>query len=183
MNITGQILASMPSLKDERFYQTVIYVCAHSKDGSMGIIINKKIDYDLFPNLLQQLGIDKEIRGKKILVRYGGPVESERGFILHSDDFVHKESLAIDNGVALTSTLEFFKNLSTGAGPKHSILALGYAGWGPGQLEKEIQENSWLTIPIESSFLFDDEISTKWQKAYKLIGIDSFSISQFSGKA
>ena len=100
MNLTGQIIVSMPSLQDERFYKTVIYMCAHSSEGSMGIIINKKIDYDLFPNLLEQLGIDKPINNKKLFLRYGGPVETGRGFVLHSDDIVQKETLNIKKGVA-----------------------------------------------------------------------------------
>ena len=100
MNLTGQLLISMPSLNDERFFKTVIYLCAHSKDGAMGIIINKKIDYDLYPDLLEQLGIDKPLIDKKLFIRYGGPVESGRGFVLHSNDMVKKESLAIaNNGV------------------------------------------------------------------------------------
>ena len=154
MNLTGQIIISMPSLQDERFFKTVIYICAHSKEGSMGIIINKKIDYDLYPDLLEQLGIDKPLENK-LFLRYGGPVESGRGFILHSDDMVRKETLNIDNGVALTSTAEFFDDLSVGKGPKNSILALGYAGWGPGQLEAEIFHNSWMTLSVDNSFLFD----------------------------
>ena len=133
MNLTGQIIVSMPFLEDERFYKTVIYMCAHSSEGSMGIIINKKIDYDLYTDLLQQLGIDKPLNNKKLFIRYGGPVESGRGFVLHSDDMVRKETLSIDKGVALTSTAEFFDDLSKGKGPKKSILALGYAGWQPGQ--------------------------------------------------
>ena len=108
MNLTGQIIVSMPSLEDERFYKTVIYICAHSSEGSMGIIINKKIDYDLYPDLLQQLGIDKPLNNKKLFIRYGGPVESGRGFVLHSDDMVRKETLNIDKGVALTSTSLIF---------------------------------------------------------------------------
>ena len=154
MNLTGQIIISMPTLQDERFFKTVIYICAHSKEGSMGIIINKKIDYDLYPDLLEQLGIDKPLENK-LFLRYGGPVESGRGFILHSDDMVRKETLNIDNGVALTSTAEFFDDLSVGKGPKNSILALGYAGWGPGQLEAEIFHNSWMTLSVDNSFLFD----------------------------
>ena len=182
MDITGQILASMPSLKDERFYQTVIYICAHSKEGSMGIIINKKIDYDLYPDLLEQLGIDKPLENK-LFLRYGGPVESGRGFILHSDDMVRKETLNIDKGVALTSTAEFFDDLSIGKGPKNSILALGYAGWGPGQLEAEIFHNSWMTLSVDNSFLFDENVSTKWTQAYKLLGIDPNNLSFTSGRA
>ena len=183
MNLTGQIIVSMPSLEDERFYKTVIYICAHSSEGSMGIIINKKIDYDLYPDLLQQLGIDKPLNNKKLFIRYGGPVESGRGFVLHSDDMVRKETLNIDKGVALTSTAEFFDDLSKGKGPKNCILALGYAGWQPGQLEHEIMRNSWMSLSVDNSFLFDDEVSRKWSQAYKLIGIDPNSLSFESGHA
>tara|TARA_B100001167_G_scaffold54860_1_gene31987 strand:- start:84 stop:635 length:552 start_codon:yes stop_codon:yes gene_type:complete len=183
MNLTGQIIVSMPSLEDERFYKTVIYICAHSSEGSMGIIINKKIDYDLYPDLLQQLGIDKPLNNKKLFIRYGGPVESGRGFVLHSDDMVRKETLNIDKGVALTSTAEFFDDLSKGKGPKNCILALGYAGWQPGQLEHEIMRNSWMSLSVDNSFLFDDEVSRKWSQAYKLMGIDPNSLSFQSGQA
>ena len=183
MNLTGQIIVSMPSLEDERFYKTVIYICAHSSEGSMGIIINKKIDYDLYPDLLQQLGIDKPLNNKKLFIRYGGPVESGRGFVLHSDDMVRKETLNIDKGVALTSTAEFFDDLSKGKGPKNCILALGYAGWQPGQLESEIMRNSWMSLSVDNSFLFDDEVSRKWSQAYKLVGIDPNSLSFESGQA
>jgi putative transcriptional regulator len=183
MNLTGQIIVSMPFLEDERFYKTVIYMCAHSSEGSMGIIINKKIDYDLYPDLLQQLGIDKPLNNKKLFIRYGGPVESGRGFVLHSDDMVRKETLSIDKGVALTSTAEFFDDLSKGKGPKKSILALGYAGWQPGQLEYEILQNSWMSLSVDNSFLFDDEVSRKWSQAYKIMGIDPNSLSFQSGRA
>jgi len=183
MDLTGQIIVSMPSLRDERFFKTVIYMCAHSSEGSMGIILNKKIDYDLYPDLLEQLGIDKPLENKKLLVRYGGPVESGRGFVLHSDDIIRQESLNIDKGVALTGTAEFFEDLVKGKGPKNSILALGYAGWGPGQLEKEIIQDSWMPVSVESSFLFDDEVSKKWNEAYKLLGIDPNNLSFQSGNA
>ena len=182
MNLTGKIIISMPSLQDERFYKTVIYICAHSSEGSMGIIINKKIDYDLFPDLLEQLGIDKPINNK-LFLRYGGPVESGRGFVLHSDDIVGKETLNINKGVALTSTSEFFEDLVRGNGPKNSILALGYAGWQPGQLENEIIQNSWMSLPVETSFLFDDALSKKWSEAYKLLGINPMNLSSDSGRA
>ncbi len=182
MDLTGQIIVSMPSLQDERFFKTVIYMCAHSSEGSMGIIINKKIDYDLYPNLLEQLGVDKPLNNK-LFIRYGGPVESGRGFVLHSDDMIRKESLNINKGVALTSTSEFFDDLALGNGPKNSILALGYAGWGPGQLEFEIMQNSWMNLPIDCNFIFDDNVSNKWNEAYQLIGIDPNSLSSSSGTA
>ncbi len=182
MNLTGQVIVSMPSLQDERFYKTVIYICAHSSEGSMGIIINKKIDYDLFPSLLEQLGIDKPINNK-LFLRYGGPVESGRGFVLHSDDIVRKETLNIKKGVALTNTSEFFEDLIKGNGPENSILALGYAGWQPGQLEKEIIQNSWMSLSVETNFLFDDAVSKKWDEAYKLLGINPINLSSESGRA
>jgi putative transcriptional regulator len=183
MNLTGQIIVSMPSLEDERFFKTVIYMCAHSSEGSMGIIINKKIDYDLYPDLLEQLGIDKPLDNKKLFIRYGGPIECGRGFVLHSDDMMRKETLNIDKGVALTSTAEFFDDLSKGDGPKNSILALGYAGWGPGQLELEIMQNSWMPLTIDTNFLFDNEVSRKWIQAYKILGVDPNNLSFQSGNA
>ena len=183
MNLTGQLLISMPAQEDERFEKSVIYMCAHSKDGAMGIIINKKIDYDLYPDLLQQLGIDNPLIGKKLYIRYGGPVESGRGFVLHSDEFIRKETLTIDKGIALTSTSEFFDDLSKGNGPKNSILALGYAGWGPGQIESELISNSWMTLRTDSNFIFDESVSNKWNDAYDLLGVDPNKLSQFSGSS
>ena len=181
MNLKGKILVSMPSLKDDRFFKTVIYMCAHSSEGSMGIIINKKIDYDLYPDLLKQLGINNN--NKKIFLRYGGPVESGRGFVLHSDDIIKKESLNINKGIALTNTEEFYNDISAGNGPKNSILALGYAGWGAGQLELEIMENSWMSLSVDNNFLFDDEISQKWSQAFKIIGVDPANLSSNAGRA
>ena len=183
MNLIGKIIVSMPNLEDERFFKTVIYICAHSSEGSMGIIINKKIDYDLYPDLLEQLGIDKPLYNKKLFIRYGGPIESGRGFVLHSDDMIRKESLNIDKGIALTSTTEFFDDLSKGKGPKNSILALGYAGWSSGQLEDEIMQNSWMTLSVDSNFLFDNEVSKKWTEAYKIMGVDPNNLSFKSGRA
>ena len=183
MDLTGKIIVSMPSLEDERFFKTVIYICAHSSEGSMGIIINKKIDYDLYPDLLEQLGIDKPLDNKKLFIRYGGPVESGRGFVLHSDDMIRKETLNIDKGVALTSTTEFFDDLAVGKGPKNSILALGYAGWEPGQLEEEIIENNWMSLSVDNSFLFDEEVSKKWTEAYKIMGVDPGNRSFKTGRA
>ena len=183
MNLIGKIIVSMPNLEDERFFKTVIYICAHSSEGSMGIIINKKIDYDLYPDLLEQLGIDKPLYNKKLFIRYGGPIESGRGFVLHSDDMIRKESLNIDKGIALTSTTGFFDDLSKDKGPKNSILALGYAGWSSGQLEDEIMQNSWMTLSVDSNFLFDNEVSKKWTEAYKIMGVDPNNLSFKSGRA
>ena len=183
MNLTGQILISLPNIEDDRFHKSVIYICAHSKEGSMGIIINKSLEIEMYPNLLKQLGIDKYQTNKKIFFHYGGPVETGRGFILHSDDFIKDESMVIDSGIVLTSTADFFIDLAKGVGPKISMLALGYAGWGPGQLEKEISKNGWMITTVNSNFIFDENNSKKWSKAYDLIGINPYSISNNFGRA
>jgi len=183
MNLTGQILVSMPNMFDERFDKSVIYMCSHSNEGSMGIIINKQIDHDIYPNLLEQLGIDKPLNKRKIFIRYGGPVETSRGLVLHTDDVIQKGSLPINKGIVLTSTAEIFNDIAKGKGPKTSILAIGYAGWEAGQLEHEIKQNSWVTLPVESNFIFDDQDLDKWDLAYKLLGVDPNSLSQFSGNA
>ena len=183
MNLSGQILISLPNIEDERFYKSVIYICAHSQEGSMGIIINKSLELNLYPSLLEQLGIDSSYTNKKIFFHYGGPVETGRGFILHSDDFIKKESMPIDNGIVLTSTIDFITDLKKGLGPKISILALGYAGWGPGQLENEISKNGWMTSSVSSNFVFDENNSQKWEKAYNLLGINPYSLSNNFGNA
>ena len=183
MDLTGQLIVSMPSMGDDRFYKTVIYICAHSEDGSMGIIINKKLDIEMYPDLLSKIGIDKTINNKKIYLRYGGPVETSRGFVLHSDDVIKEESLLIKKGIVLTGTANFFDDLLKGKGPKKSLLALGYAGWAPGQLEIEIRNNGWVTLPVNSNFIFDEKVSKKWEDAYKIIGVDPSSLTNFFGNA
>ena len=126
---------------------------------------------------------DRPISDKKLFLRYGGPVETGRGFVLHSDDIVREETLNIHKGVALTGTAEFFEDLVKGKGPKNSILALGYAGWQPGQLENEIIQNSWMSLSVEANFLFDDKLSKKWNEAYKLLGVNPLNLSSDSGRA
>jgi len=183
MNLVGQILISLPNIKDERFYKSVIYICAHSPEGAMGFIINKSLELELYPTLLKQLGLDNLQNNKKIYFHYGGPVEPNRGFVLHSDDFIKKESMPIDKGIVLTSTVDVFEGLSKGAGPKVSMLAIGYTGWGPGQLEKEMSDNGWLSSPINSNFVFDENYKQKWLKAYELIGISPHTLHNKPGRA
>ena len=115
--------------------------------------------------------------------RYGGPIETRRGFVLHTDDVIQKGSLTINKGIVLTSTAEIFEDIAKGKGPKISILAIGYAGWGAGQLEYEIKQNSWMTLPVDSNFIFDGQASNRWEEAYKLMGFDPTSLSHFSGNA
>tara|TARA_Y100001970_G_C14061556_1_gene764459 strand:- start:525 stop:1076 length:552 start_codon:yes stop_codon:yes gene_type:complete len=183
MNLVGQILISLPNIKDERFFKSVIYICAHSSEGAMGFIINKSLELDYYPELLKQLGLDNLQSNKKIYFNYGGPVEPNRGFVLHSDDFIKKESLPIDKGIALTSTVDVFKDLSKGLGPKFTMLTIGYAGWGPGQLENEISNNGWLSSPIDKNFIFEEKSKNKWEKAYEILGIKPHTLHKNFGKA
>ena len=183
MNLTGQILFSLPGARDERFNKSVIYICAHSPDGAMGIIINKTLKMELYPNLLKELGIEKNKINKKIFFNYGGPVETSRGFILHSDDVIKKESIPINKGVILSNTIEIFDDLSNGKGPEFSMVALGYAGWGAQQLEKEILNNGWMFTNVNSDFIFDENSETKLEKAYKILGVNNYSMTNKSGRA
>ena len=182
MNLTVQILISLPSAPGDNFHKSVIYICAHSAEGAMGIIINKSLKMKLYNDLLKQLGIDNS-RVNKILFNYGGPVETTRGFILHSDDFIKDESLYIDKGIALTSSVEILQDISKGNGPKISMLALGYAGWGPDQLEKEISNNVWMLNKAESSFIFNEDNESKWGNAYKELGFNPYLLTKNSGQA
>ena len=181
MNLAGQILISLPSIEDERFYKSVIYICAHSQEGSMGIIINKSLELNLYPSLLEQLGIDSSYTNKKIFFHYGGPLETGRGFILHSYDFIKKESIPIDYGIVLTSTIDFITDLKKGRGPKISILALGYAGWGPGQLEDELKKGSWLILPADQNLIFNTPDNMMWKAACKKLGINLGDLSGPAG--
>ena len=133
----GQMLIAMPQMSDSRFSRTVIYLCAHSAEGAMGLVVNKLIDSITFPDLLEQLNVDTVPEVDQIRVHFGGPVESGRGFVLHSDDYMQDTTLMIQKGVALTATLDVLRAMADGSGPRHTMLALGYAGWAPGQLDAE----------------------------------------------
>jgi putative transcriptional regulator len=189
--LDGQMLIAMPVMEDERFQRSLIYVCAHSSEGAMGIIVNHPAGSIDFPGLLVQLEIiDKADQitlpedAESMKVLRGGPVETGRGFVLHSSDFFLKDStLAIDDGISLTATLDILKAIARGAGPKHAILALGYAGWAPGQLETEIQHNGWLHCPADPDLIFDADVDSKYQRALQKIGIDLAMLSSEAGHA
>ncbi|WP_119462127.1 YqgE/AlgH family protein [Rhodospirillaceae bacterium SYSU D60014] len=178
--LTGQLLVAMPQMRDVRFTRTVIYVCAHNADGAMGLVLNRLVESISFPALLAQLGIDSGDLGEEIRVHFGGPVESGRGFVLHSADYVHNGTMLVDEGVALTASIDILKDMADGTGPRHSLLALGYAGWGPGQLDAEMQANGWLSVPPDEQLIFGNDLDTKWEHAIGKIGID---INQLSGEA
>ena len=179
--LTGQLLIAMPQMEDRRFVKTVIYLCAHTADGAMGLVVNKLMDNVNFPDLLEQLDITGGGgSGDAINVHFGGPVETGRGFVLHSADFVEDATLVIDDAVALTATIDILKAIADGNGPQHSLLALGYAGWGPGQLDGELQRNGWLSVPADDGLIFGGSHESRWERAMAKLGIN---ITMLSGEA
>ena len=187
--LDGQLLVAMPVMDDERFARSVIYICAHSADGAMGIIVNRPAGTVDFPQLLVQLEIidrEGEIKLPEHAehMKRGGPVDTGRGFVLHSSDFsIEDATLPIDEKISLTATLDILKAIATGTGPKHAILALGYAGWAPGQLENEIQHNGWLHCPADADLVFGSDTEDKYQRALSKIGIDIGMLSGAAGHA
>jgi putative transcriptional regulator len=181
--LAGQLLIAMPGMRDPRFQKTVIYMCAHNADGAMGLVVNRALDSLSFPDLLEQLGIDSSGVGKQIKVHFGGPVESGRGFVLHTPDYVQDATMVVDREVALTATVDILKAIAGGTGPKQSLLALGYSGWGPGQLDSEIRSNGWLHVAADSNLVFDPNLDDKWERAMTKIGIDHRMLSDEAGHA
>src|SRR5262245_58803547 len=189
--LDGQMLIAMPTMGDERFVRSVIYVCAHSAEGAMGIIVNQPAPHISFRDLLVQLevveGADKiqlPPRAYRVKVLKGGPVETSRGFVLHSSDFfIENSTLPIDEGISLTATLDILKAIARGEGPASAVLALGYAGWAPGQLENEIHQNGWLHCPADAELIFGPDNDGKYAKALRKIGIDLGMLSSEAGHA
>src|SRR5262245_24226459 len=181
--LTGQLLVAMPQMRDPRFARSVIYMCAHSADGAMGLVVNRRVGSITFDDLLQQLEIGPNRRNDDIRVHFGGPVEQGRGFVLHSSDYLQSGTMRVDDQVALTATLDILKEMAAGGGPRRSLLALGYAGWGPGQLDAEIQANGWLSVPADEDLVFDDDIENKWERAIGKIGVDFSMLSGDAGHA
>lgn len=182
-DFVGQVLLAMPAMSDPRFERSVIYVCAHNSEGAMGIVINKTLDSIDFRELLGELDIPVSEKSQDIAVHFGGPVESQRGFVLHSGDYQHPETLFVDTNVGLTATIKVLRDLASGDGPAQSLLALGYAGWGPGQLESEFQENAWLSVPASDELLFKIDNQDKWERAFNSIGVDLSVLSGSAGRA
>jgi len=189
--LDGQMLIAMPTIGDERFARSVIYLCAHSNEGAMGIIVNQPAPHINFSDLLVQLEvipaadlIQLPPRAGGVKVLKGGPVDTKRGFVLHSSDFfIENSTLPIDEGICLTATLDILKAIARGDGPKSAILALGYAGWEPGQLENEIQHNGWLHCPADRELIFGQDTDSKYGRALKKIGIDLGMLSSEAGHA
>jgi putative transcriptional regulator len=188
--LDGQMLIAMPAMGDERFSRSLIYICAHSSEGAMGIIVNHPAQNINFSDLLVKLNVIPAAdvielpKRAGVKVMRGGPVETERGFVLHSADFyIENSTLPIDNGICLTATIDILKAIARGDGPASAILALGYAGWAPGQLETEIQGNGWLHCSADAELIFGTDIGAKYNKALKKIGIDLGMLSSEAGHA
>ena len=181
--LDGHLLIAMPGMGDPRFDHSVIYMCAHSPEGAMGLVVNKLADQMTFPDLLEQLNIPCGASDDSIQVHFGGPVESGRGFVLHSPDYMHDGTLLVDGGIALTATVDILRAIADGAGPEHTMLALGYAGWGAGQLDMEIKSNGWLSVPADDELVFGRDLENKWEHAMAKIGIDPRMLSDEAGHA
>ena len=189
--LDGQMLIAMPSMPDERFARTLIYICAHSSEGAMGIVVNQRASNINFPDLLVQLEVIPAVdlielpkKAGSMQVLKGGPVETGRGFVLHSADFfIENSTLPIDDGICLTATLDILKAIARGDGPASAVLALGYAGWGAGQLETEIQENGWLHCPADTDLIFGDDPDHKYERALRKLGVDLGQLSSQAGHA
>ena len=181
--LPGQLLIAMPSMTDPRFEKSVIYMCAHNSDGAMGLVINRAIDSLTFPELLEQLEIDSGSGGDQTRVLFGGPVEQARGFVLHSSDYLQDASLVVDDNVVLTATIDILRAIADGTGPNNCLLALGYAGWGAGQLDSEIKSNGWLSVDADEDLVFGCDLDEKWERAMTKIGIDPHMLSDSAGHA
>ncbi len=184
LNLSGKLLIAMPGMGDPRFVHTVIFICAHSGEGAMGLIVNRPAE-DLNPgDLLEQLDIETEGDGMPGRIHIGGPVASERGFVLHSGEYVITEStLRVSEEFGMTATREILEDMASGRGPARALLALGYAGWAPGQLEAEIGQNGWLNCDASPDLVFSPADSRKWERALATLGIDPLALSASAGRA
>jgi putative transcriptional regulator len=173
----------MPTMEDPRFAQSVIYVCAHTPEGAMGLVLNRPLDRPKFDDLLRQLEVAPLPPARRIRLCAGGPMDNARGFVLHTTDWTGEGSLRVDDGVALTASLDVLKAIAEGNGPREGLLALGYAGWGPGQLDTEIQQNAWLSVSADETIVFGDDSDTKWRQALAKLHIDPLLLSGAAGHA
>ena len=184
MDLSGKLLIAMPTMGDPRFEKSVIYLCAYSPEGAMGLIVNKPVPDLKFRDLLEQLEIPQGGEGCDIRVHFGGPVEHGRGFVLHSGEYAGAgATLKVDDAFAMTATRDILHDIAKGTGPERSFLALGYSGWGPGQLDAEISQNGWLTCDAPPDLVFSDKNDRKWEQALKTLGVDPLSLSAAAGRA
>jgi len=184
MDLCGKLLVAMPGMGDTRFEKAVIFMCAHTPEGAMGLIVNKPARHVNVTELLRQLKIETTDNRRNIPAYFGGPVEHGRGFVLHSADYQSGEStLKVDEQFGMTATLDILEEIANGNGPETAILMLGYSGWGPGQVEDEIVQNGWLTCDATPEIVFAEDNEAKWTAALKTLGIDPQSLSATAGRA
>ena len=183
-SLAGQLLVAMPQMLDQRFARSVIYLCAHSEDaGAMGLVVNKLLNSLTMGELFAQLDISPSRIVNSRPVHFGGPVEAGRGFVLHTSDYSEDATLVVDDNMAVTATLEILRAIGKGQGPRHSLFALGYAGWAPGQLDAEIQANGWLSVAADNDIVFASDHDEKWRRALAKLGIDLSMLSTDAGHA
>jgi putative transcriptional regulator len=183
--LTGRALIAMPGIEDPRFERAVVLICTHNHELAMGLTLNRPVDGLTVPSLMDRLGVKSHITVPKDLVLLGGPVETERGFVLHTDDYVSEgSSTRVSDGIALTGTREVLEAIAShNERPRRSLLALGYSGWGPGQLEREIRDNVWLTCEPDEALLFGHDYEHKWSMALARIGVSADRLSSQAGRA
>ncbi|HOO82360.1 MAG TPA: YqgE/AlgH family protein [Alphaproteobacteria bacterium] len=185
--LTGKLLLAMPTIGDPRFHRAVIYLCAHDENGAMGLVINAPVPALKFDDLLKQLGIESDIEIKakdlNLPVLNGGPVETARGFLLHSTEFKQDDTVQVDEDFSITGTTDALKAVAKGEGPDQALFILGYAGWTPGQLEAELQQNAWLVSQPDPALIFTDKAEEKWEHAVHKLGFDPALLSGEMGRA
>ena len=186
-NLTNRFLIAMPTLVDPNFHHTVTYICAHNEEGAMGIVINRPLDLE-FGEIIQQLNLrlrasDRSKAIRQMPIYHGGPVQIDRGFVLHKPDEEWSSSIQISADLGMTTSRDILEAIAAGEGPEHSLIALGYAGWASGQLERELKENAWLSAPVDADIIFTTPCRERWTSATALLGFDSHQISPQVGHA
>lgn len=183
LQLAGQLLIAMPGLAGGLFAQSVIYLCAHGPEGALGLIINRPAKAARYAEVLEQLELREQPNARRLAVCMGGPVETGRGFVLHTADWTGEGSLVVEPRMALTGSLDVLQALAEGGGPARGVLALGYAGWGPGQLDQELAENAWLSAPANLDLVFDGDHASKWRRALASLHVDPGLLSTAAGHA
>jgi putative transcriptional regulator len=181
--LTGQFLLAMPHMQDPRYEKAVIYICGHDTNGAMGLVVNKHLGDLTLKGLLEYLNLPQESIRRDLPIYFGGPVDTGRGFVLHSDDFTHPGTVPLGNHIALTATVDVLQAIAEGGGPKECLLAMGYVGWGPGQLDTELHSNRWLQVEADPEILFEISVEKKWEKAIAKLGVTPESLSEEFGQA
>lgn len=181
--LTGQLLIAMPAMGDSRFAQSVIFICSHTEEGAMGVVLNQPLRAPKFADLMSQLNVEPSPPKRELALGVGGPVDETRGFVLHSTDWLSDASLQVDDTRALSANLDILQAVAGGGGPEKAVLLLGYTGWGAGQLDQEMRQNSWLSVAADDAIIFDTSYNTKWQRALRKLGIDPGMLSGAAGRA